>query len=74
VAGGRSGSRRAVAHEANHWPTTVAALVDGSAFFALWSWLLPGCPGFRVGTASASRWRWLAAVPSVFGFAVALRN
>ena len=55
------------------WLTTVAALVVGAAFFALWIWLLPQWLGFRVETASAARWRWLAAVPSVLGFAVALR-
>ncbi len=50
-----------------------AALVVGAAFFALWFWLLPGWLGFRVETAGAARWRWLAAIPSVLGFAVALR-
>jgi protein-S-isoprenylcysteine O-methyltransferase Ste14 len=42
----------------------------GTAFFALWFWLLPGWLRFHVETA---RWRWLAAAPSVLGFAVALR-
>jgi protein-S-isoprenylcysteine O-methyltransferase Ste14 len=42
----------------------------GAAFFALWFWLLPSWLGFHVGVA---RWRWIAAVPSVLGFAVALR-
>jgi protein-S-isoprenylcysteine O-methyltransferase Ste14 len=51
----------------------VAALVVGMAFFGLWFWLLPGWLGFRVETAGAARWRWLAAIPSVLGFAVALR-
>jgi protein-S-isoprenylcysteine O-methyltransferase Ste14 len=68
----QSGSKRAIS-QTNNWPTTVAALVVGAAFFALWFWLLPGWLGFRVETADASRWRWLAAVPSVLGFAVALR-
>jgi protein-S-isoprenylcysteine O-methyltransferase Ste14 len=45
----------------------------GAAFFALWFWLLPSCLGFHVDTAGAARWRWIAAVPSVLGFAVALR-
>ena len=72
MVGGQSGSKRAVS-QANHWPATVAALVVGAAFFALWFWLLPGWLGFRVETAGASRWRWLAAIPSVLGFAVALR-
>ena len=56
-----------------HWPTTVASLAVGAAFFALWFWLLPSWLGFHVDTAGATRWRWIAAVPSVLGFAVALR-
>ena len=68
----QSGGKRAISQTSN-WPTTVEALVVGAAFFALWFWLLPGWLGFRVETADASRWRWLAAVPSVLGFAVALR-
>ena len=55
-----------------HWPETIASLAVGAGFFALWFWLLPSWLGFRVDTARA-RWRWLAAVPSVLGFAVALR-
>src|SRR5215470_7015001 len=55
------------------WLHTVAALAVGLSFFALWFWLLPGWLGFRVETAGAARWRWLGAVPSVLGFAVALR-
>jgi protein-S-isoprenylcysteine O-methyltransferase Ste14 len=55
------------------WLTTVASLLVGCAFFALWFWLLPPWLGFRVGVAGAAGWRWLAAVPSVLGFAVALR-
>jgi protein-S-isoprenylcysteine O-methyltransferase Ste14 len=55
------------------WLSTVAALAVGAAFFALWFWLLPGWLGFRVETAGTARWRWLGAVPSVLGFAVALR-
>jgi protein-S-isoprenylcysteine O-methyltransferase Ste14 len=54
------------------WLTTVASLAVGSAFFALWFWLLPQWLDFRVETAGAARSRWLAAVPSVLGFAVAL--
>jgi protein-S-isoprenylcysteine O-methyltransferase Ste14 len=55
------------------WLTALASLVVGASFFSLWFWLLPGWLGFRVETAGASHWRWLAAVPSVLGFAVALR-
>jgi len=57
----------------DRWLTVVASLSVGAAFFALWFWLLPGWLRFRVETAGAARWRWLAAIPSVLGFAVALR-
>src|SRR5207253_9709704 len=53
--------------------SAAAALAVGGAFFALWFWLLPGWLGFRVETAGAARWRWLAAIRSGLGFAVALR-
>jgi protein-S-isoprenylcysteine O-methyltransferase Ste14 len=56
-----------------HWITTVASLAVGCAFFALWFWLLPGWLGFRVDGSGAGRWRWFAALPSILGFAVALR-
>jgi protein-S-isoprenylcysteine O-methyltransferase Ste14 len=56
-----------------HWPTTIAALAVGAAFFALWFWLLPSWLGFHVDAAGAARWRWIAAIPSILGFAVALR-
>ena len=55
------------------WPVALASLAVGGAFFALWFWLLPSWLGFRVDTSGAARWRWIAAVPSVLGFAVALR-
>jgi protein-S-isoprenylcysteine O-methyltransferase Ste14 len=55
------------------WLTTAGSLAVGTGFFALWFWLLPGWLGFRVETAAAARWRWLAAIPSVLGFSVALR-
>lgn len=55
------------------WLSTGAALAVGGGFFALWFWLLPEWLGFRVEIAGAARWRWLAAIPSVLGFAVALR-
>lgn len=55
------------------WPTTLASLAIGSCFFALWFWLLPRWLNFSVEMAGAARWRWLAAIPSVVGFSVALR-
>ena len=58
---------------ADRWATATVSLAVGSAFFALWFWLLPQWLGFRVEMAGAALWRWLAAVPSVLGFAVALR-
>lgn len=56
-----------------HWPMTLTSLAVGAGFFALWFWLLPSWLGFHVDASSAARWRWLAVVPSVLGFAVALR-
>ena len=64
-AGASSGTNRG-----SHWPTTLASLAVGAAFFALWFWLLPSWLGFHV---NAARWLWIGAVPSVLGFAVALR-
>ena len=55
------------------WLTAITSLAVGAAFFALWFWLLPAWLGFSVDIAGAARWRWIAAVPSVLGFAVALR-
>jgi protein-S-isoprenylcysteine O-methyltransferase Ste14 len=55
------------------WLDVLVSLSVGVAFFALWFWLLPGWLGFEVEMGEAARWRWLAAVPSVLGFAVALR-
>ena len=57
----------------DRWPTALASLLVGAAFFSLWFWLLPQWLGFRVETAGAAQWKWLAAIPSVLGFAVALR-
>lgn len=56
-----------------HWPTAILALAVGTAFFSLWFWLLPQWLGFRVEMAGTAHWRWLAALPSVLGFAIALR-
>jgi len=55
------------------WGTTIASLVVGAAFLALWFWLLPPWLGFQVDLSGLARWRWIAAVPSTLGFAVALR-
>src|SRR5262252_385198 len=69
---GRSGSVP-VAGRSDGWPMTIASLAVGAAFFALWFWLLPQWLGFRVQAAGAAQWRWLAVLPSILGFAVALR-
>ena len=63
----------AMLEPAPRWLSTIGALLVGAAFFGLWFWLLPGWLGLHVETAGAARWRWLAAIPSVLGFAVALR-
>jgi protein-S-isoprenylcysteine O-methyltransferase Ste14 len=55
------------------WLSAIASLAVGAAFFSLWFWLLPQWLGFSVPMAGAARWRWLAAIPSVLGFSVALR-
>jgi protein-S-isoprenylcysteine O-methyltransferase Ste14 len=55
------------------WLTTIASLAVGTAFFALWFWVLPGWLGFDVAAVSGARWRWIGVVPSVLGFSVALR-
>ena len=69
---GQSGSVRAAGH-GDGWPTTTASLVVGAAFFSLWLWLLPQWLGFRVEAAGTANCRWLAVLPSVLGFAVAVR-
>jgi protein-S-isoprenylcysteine O-methyltransferase Ste14 len=57
----------------SHWPTALASLAVGTAFLALWFWLLPPWLGFRVEADGALRWRWVAFIPCVLGFAVAIR-
>ena len=57
----------------NRWLTATASLAVGACFFALWFWLLPRWLGFTVEAAGVARWRWLAAVPSILGFTVAIR-
>ena len=54
------------------WLGAIASLAVGAAFLGLWFWLLPQWLGFSV-EAGGERWRWLAAIPSALGFAVALR-
>jgi protein-S-isoprenylcysteine O-methyltransferase Ste14 len=53
--------------------SAAASLLVGAAFFGLWFWLLPIWLKLHIDLAGTARWRWLAAVPSVLGFAVALR-
>jgi protein-S-isoprenylcysteine O-methyltransferase Ste14 len=72
MAGGQSDSDP-VGVRGHRWPTAVASLLVGTAFFGLWFWLLPVWLGLHVDTADASRWRWLGAFPSMLGFAVAVR-
>jgi protein-S-isoprenylcysteine O-methyltransferase Ste14 len=55
------------------WPAAVASLAVGAAFLALWFWLLPPWLGCRADMAGVAGWRWIAAVPSALGFAVAIR-
>ena len=59
--------------EGQRWVTAIGSLAVGCAFFALWFWLLPSWLGFHVDPAGIAPWRWIAVVPSVLGFAVALR-
>jgi protein-S-isoprenylcysteine O-methyltransferase Ste14 len=66
-------NRPVVEYNGARWLTTVASLGVGALFFALWFWLLPSWLGFDVAAVGAARWRWIGAVPSVLGFAVALR-
>jgi protein-S-isoprenylcysteine O-methyltransferase Ste14 len=56
-----------------HWPTILAAIIVGACFFSLWFWLLPPVLGLRIDAARMAGWRWIAAIPSVLGFAVAIR-
>jgi len=72
MASEQSGSAPATG-DGNRWLTAVASLMVGAAFFALWFWLLPKWLGFSVEMSGAARGRWLAAIPSVLGFSVALR-
>jgi protein-S-isoprenylcysteine O-methyltransferase Ste14 len=66
-------SKSATSPHQGGWLTALPSLVVGAGFLALWFWLLRRWLNFTVEAAGAARWRWLAAVPSVIGFAVALR-
>jgi protein-S-isoprenylcysteine O-methyltransferase Ste14 len=46
----------------------------GTAFLALWFWLLPVWLHLHVDVSGAEPWRWIAAPPAVLGFAMALRS
>ena len=61
------------AKNGENWITTTASLLVGFAFFFLWFWLLPRWLGFQIGVTGLLPWRWIAAVPSMLGFAAALR-
>ena len=60
-------------NQGQHWLTAIASLAVGAMFFALWFWLLPSWLGFHVDAVDIAPWRWIALIPSVLGFAVALR-
>src|SRR5512140_2641469 len=68
-----SSSGTAPAQTDSRWPTTIASILVGLAFFAFWFWLLPQWLGLHAAAAQAQPWRWIFAIPSVLGFAVALR-
>ena len=72
MANGHSGTARPT-NAGVQWLTTIASLAVGAAFFALWFWLLPSWLGFREDLAGTASWRWIAALPSMLGFAVAIR-
>jgi protein-S-isoprenylcysteine O-methyltransferase Ste14 len=69
---GQAGASRS-SNRGTNWPTAVASLVVGAGFLALWFWLLPPWLGFQLDTLGVARWRWIAVVPSVLGFAVAVK-
>jgi protein-S-isoprenylcysteine O-methyltransferase Ste14 len=69
---GQAGASQSSNRDTN-WPTAVASLAVGAGFLALWFWLLPPWLGFQLDTLGVARWRWIAVVPSVLGFAVAIK-
>jgi len=56
-----------------YWATAIGSLAVGASFLTLWFWLLPAWLGFHVDPASVALWRWIAVVPAILGFAVAVR-
>ena len=56
-----------------NWGTALASLAVGAGFLALWFWLLPPWMGFQVDPLGVAGWRWIAAVTSALGFAVAIK-
>jgi protein-S-isoprenylcysteine O-methyltransferase Ste14 len=70
------GAHAEFAPSPNHehpWLPMLASLLVGLAFLSLWFWLLPSWLGFHVAAVQGQPWRWIAVIPSVLGFAVALR-
>lgn len=67
-----SGVPPAVAHT-SAWRTAIGSMLIGGVFFGLWFWLLPHWLGLEVKALRSEPWRWVFAIPSVLGFAVALR-
>src|SRR5215467_12637799 len=70
---GQQSGRAPRTRHGEQWLTLPAALIVGTGFLGLWFWLLPRWLGLHIEAAGAARWRWLAAMPSALGFAVAVR-
>src|SRR5690242_1095541 len=66
-------SAPAPAHSDSEPVWTLASLLVGAAFFALWFWLFPQWLHFRTDLSGIGALRVAAAIPSVLGFSVALR-
>lgn len=61
------------ASRGGYWVAAIGSLAAGASFLALWFWLLPAWLGFHIDPAGVAWWRWIAFVPAVLGFAVAVR-
>jgi protein-S-isoprenylcysteine O-methyltransferase Ste14 len=55
------------------WLTAIASLAVGAGFLALWFWLLPPWLSFHADATGVQSWRWIAVLPSLLGFAVAVK-